>query len=96
MSRFEVDSAQVARAAVTVQGSAERIRAEVDHLLRQLVDLQGTWQGQAAASFQQVIRDWQATQERVHACLEDVRRALAAAGQQYAEAEASAARLFRW
>ena len=94
MTRFEVDSAQVAQASGAVRASAQRIGTEVDQMMRHLLDLQGSWRGQAASSFQQVVADWRATQERVRASLEEIQRALAVAGQNYAEAEEAAARIF--
>lgn len=94
MSRFEVDSAQVARASAAVQASAGAISAEVDGMMRHLVELQVGWKGQAATSFQQVVADWRATQERVRGNLEEIRQALSVAGQQYAEAEGAAVRMF--
>ena len=94
MSRFEVDSAQVVQASAAVQGSIASIGAEVDRMMRHLLDLQGSWQGQAAVSFQGVVGEWRATQERVRTSLEDINRALAAAGQSYAATEADAVRLF--
>ena len=53
--RFEVDGARVAQAAGAVQASAEQIGAEVDGMMRHLVELQGCWQGQAATQFQDVV-----------------------------------------
>ncbi|HEY6793807.1 MAG TPA: WXG100 family type VII secretion target [Kineosporiaceae bacterium] len=94
MSRYEVDSAQVARAGVAVQASAEQIAAQVDGMMRHLVALQGSWRGQAATSFQSVITDWRGTQERVRHSLDEIQKALTIAGQQYAQAEESAARMF--
>jgi early secretory antigenic target protein ESAT-6 len=94
VSRFEVDSAQVAQASAAVQGSIGTIGAEVDRMMRLLLDLQGSWRGQASVSFQGVVGDWRATQERVRASLEDINRALAAAAQSYADVEADAVRLF--
>lgn len=94
MSRFQVDSAQVAAAGAAVQSSAASITAEVDRMMRLLLDLQGSWQGQAASSFQGVVGDWRATQERVRASLEEISAALASAGASYAEVEQGAARLF--
>lgn len=94
MSRFEVDSAQVAQASVAVQVSAGQISAEVDRMMRNLIDLQAGWKGQAATSFQQVVTDWRATQERVRLALEQIQRALTVAGQQYAQAEDAAVRMF--
>lgn len=94
MTRFEVDSAQVARAAGAVQASASAIGAEVDRMMHHLVELQGSWKGQAASSFQQVVTDWRATQERVRTSLDEIRGALAVTGRQYEEAEQAAARMF--
>ncbi len=94
MTRFEVDSAQVTQASTAVQASAQQIGAEVDRMMRHLLDLQAGWQGQAATSFQHVVTEWRATQERVRSTLEEIQAALAAAGRQYAEVEASAVRMF--
>jgi 6 kDa early secretory antigenic target len=94
MSRYEVDSAQVAQAAAAVQASAQQITGQVDGMMRHLVALQDSWRGQAATSFQHVITEWRGTQERVRHSLEEIQQALAVAGQQYAQAEDSAARLF--
>jgi WXG100 family type VII secretion target len=94
MTRFEVDSAQVIQASTAVQSSAQRIAEEVDGMMRHLLDLQGCWKGQAASSFQEVLSQWRATQDRVRLALEDVQRALATAGRNYADAEDAAARMF--
>jgi WXG100 family type VII secretion target len=94
MSRFAVDVAQVAQTSAAVQGSITSVSSEVDRMTRLLADLQTTWQGQAAASFQDVVAQWRATQERVRANLEDINRALATAGESYASAESTAVRLF--
>jgi WXG100 family type VII secretion target len=94
MTRYEVDSAQVIQAGAAVQASAQQIGDEVDRMMRHLLDLQGSWRGQAATSFQGVIGDWRATQERVRASLEDIQRALALAGRQYAEVESTTAAMF--
>jgi WXG100 family type VII secretion target len=63
-------------------------------MMRNLLDLQNSWRGQAATQFQHVVTDWKATQERVRQCLEDISAALGAAGQQYAEVEQANARMF--
>jgi early secretory antigenic target protein ESAT-6 len=94
MSRYEVDSDQVARASTAVRTSAGRLNTEVDGMMRHLVDLQNSWKGQAASSFQHIVTDWRATQERVRGSLEEIQRALTVAGRQYAEAEEAAARMF--
>jgi WXG100 family type VII secretion target len=94
MTRYEVDSAQVAQAGVAVQASAQQISTAVDGMMRHLLDLQSSWKGQASSSFQHVVTDWRATQERVRGSLEEIQHALTVAGQQYAQAEESAARMF--
>jgi 6 kDa early secretory antigenic target len=94
MSRFQVDSEAVAAATTSVQAAAGRIQGEVGALHAQLVDLQTTWTGQAAATFQGVVTDWTATQRRVEESLALLTAALAQAGRQYAEIEAQNQRLF--
>jgi WXG100 family type VII secretion target len=94
MTRYEVDSAQVIQASAAVQASAQQIGDEVDRMMRHLIDLQANWRGQAATSFQGVIGDWRATQERGRASLEEIQRALALAGRQYAEVESTTAAMF--
>jgi WXG100 family type VII secretion target len=94
MSRFEVDSTQVAAASGAVQASAQEIGSEVDRMMRHLLELQASWKGAAATSFQHVVTDWRATQERVRATLEEIQRALAVAGRQYEDAENAATRMF--
>lgn len=94
MSRYEVDSAQVKRTAAAVQGSAHQIGQQVDAMLRHLINLQNCWRGQASTSFQHVVTDWRTTQARVKGALDEIQSALAIAGQQYAQAEESAARMF--
>lgn len=94
MSRYEVDSAQVAAASAAVRSSSGVIGTEVDRMMRGLLDLQGSWKGQASAQFQQLVTQWRGTQMRVHESLEEINAALAAAGQQYAEVEERTARMF--
>ncbi len=94
MTQFQVDSAEVARASAAVHASATQIGSEVDRMMRHLLDLQGTWKGQASSSFQHVVGDWRATQERVRVVLEEIRQALTVAGRQYQDAEDAALRMF--
>jgi WXG100 family type VII secretion target len=94
MSRFEVDSTQVAAASAAVQMSAQELADEVDRMMRRLLELQASWKGSAATSFQHVVTDWRATQERVRLTLEEIQRALAVAGRQYEAAETAATRMF--
>lgn len=94
MTRFQVDSDAVLTATGAVRTSIGRIQAEVTGLHGQLATLQGSWSGQAATAFQSVVTDWKATQQRVEESLAAINQALTQAGQQYAEIEASNARLF--
>ncbi|GIG22589.1 ESAT-6-like protein [Cellulomonas chitinilytica] len=94
MTRFEVDSAQVAQAAAGVQARTASIRAEVSAMHRQLAELQGTWRGGAATAFARVLTDWSATEARLEQSLESIGAAMHAAARTYAEAESQASRLF--
>ena len=94
MSRFEVDSAQVSQASGAVKGSIVAISAEVERMMRNLMDLQGSWKGQASDQFQYVVGDWRATQERVRQSLEQINGALMSAAASYAEVEQQNARMF--
>lgn len=92
--QFQVDSAQVLQASTMIQSTAQQISEDVDRMMRQLLELQSGWRGQAAASFQSVVTEWQSTQERVRIGLDEIHRALATAGRQYAEVESAAAAMF--
>ena len=94
MTRYEVDSAQVTAASAAVHRSAQAVATEVERMMHHLVELQSSWRGQAATSFQHVVGDWRTTQERVRGALEEIQQALSAAGQQYAQAEQDVVRLF--
>lgn len=77
-----------------MRGSISRIQAEVGAMHGQLVNLQSSWTGPAAAAFQSLASEWRATQQRVEENLGAINQALGVAGQQYAEAEAANARMF--
>ena len=94
MTRYQVDSDEVLGTSSAVRASIGRIQAEVTALHGQLVNLQGSWTGQAAAAFQAVANNWHSTEQRVTEDLGAINQALALAGQQYAEAEATNARMF--
>lgn len=94
MSRYEVDSAQVAQAGAAVRGSTAAIRTEVAAMMRHLTDLQGSWRGGAANAFGAVVADWASTQARVEESLDQITVALGAAASSYADAEQQVARLF--
>lgn len=94
MTRYQVDSEAVAAATSSVQAAASRIQSDVSGLHAQLLDLQSSWTGQAAAAFQAVVADWTATQRRVEESLHLINTGLAQAGQHYADIEHQNARLF--
>lgn len=94
MSRYEVDSAQVAQASAAASSSVTAIRAEVGALMRHLSELQAGWRGSAANAFGGVLADWASTQQRVETSLDQITAALGSAAQHYADAEQQASRLF--
>jgi WXG100 family type VII secretion target len=94
VTQYQVDSEAVRGATGAVRGSMGRIQGEVSGLYSQLVNLQSSWSGQAAASFQSVLTEWKATQQRVEENLASLNQALVQAAQQYEEIEQSNARLF--
>ncbi|HEY5319881.1 MAG TPA: WXG100 family type VII secretion target [Galbitalea sp.] len=95
MTQFQVDSEAVLATTGAVRASMGRIQGEVSSLLSQLVNLQGSWSGQASVAFQSIVSDWKTTQSRVEESLATINQALTLAGQQYAEIETSNARLFQ-
>lgn len=94
MTRYQIDSEAVAAATASVQAAASRIQADVSGLHGRLIDLQGSWTGQAATAFQAVVADWSATQRRVEESLQLLNTGLARAGQHYAEIEVQNTRMF--
>jgi len=94
MTRFQVDSEAVAQTTAQVQAASGRIQAEVSGMHARLLELQGSWSGQASVAFQGVVTDWTATQRRVEESLGAIAQALAQAGRTYAEVEEQNARLF--
>jgi early secretory antigenic target protein ESAT-6 len=94
MTWFEVDSDALGRAGAAARACADEVAAEVEAMARQLVELQGCWQGNAAAAFEEVAARWRATQEQVTGALAEIEAALVLAGRGYGEAEAAARRTF--
>jgi WXG100 family type VII secretion target len=94
MSRYEVDSAQVAQASAAARASTAAIRAEVGAMMRHLTDLQSGWRGGAATAFGAVLADWAVTQARVEESLDQITAALGAAAASYADAEQQVSRMF--
>ncbi len=94
MAQFNVNSDDLALKSTAVKGSVDRIRMEVDAMKRNLLDLQSTWTGSAATSFQSLLQEWHATELKVEASLESINAALSVAASQYAEAEEANTRMF--
>ncbi|MFP7835219.1 WXG100 family type VII secretion target [Marisediminicola sp. LYQ134] len=94
MTRYQVDSDAVMTTTTAVRASIATISSEVGALNARLIELQSSWTGSASTAFQSVVIDWKATQQQVEASLESITEALALAGQHYADAEATNARLF--
>ncbi|WP_026534153.1 WXG100 family type VII secretion target [Arthrobacter sp. H14] len=94
MAQFNVDSEVLQLRSSAVRGSVERIRTEVETMQRGLQELQGSWTGAAATTFQGLIVDWRATQMKVEASLESINTALSTAATQYAQAEQANTRMF--
>jgi early secretory antigenic target protein ESAT-6 len=94
MTYFSVDSDQVLAANLSIQNTISRLSQEADSLLSQLQNLQGTWSGVAANSFQVLVVRWRATAATVDAQLGELGTALAVAANQYAEIEQTNQRLF--
>lgn len=85
--KFEVDSAEVARAAGSARVSAAAIRTEVTNMMRHLTDLQAHWRGGASAAFSATATDWRATQAQVEASLDQISMALDSGARTYEDAE---------
>ena len=94
MTHFSVDSEQVMAANANIQNTISRLGQEADTLLTQLQNLQGSWSGVAANSFQDLVIRWRATAASVDSQLGEIGSALAVAAAQYAEIEYSNQRLF--
>ncbi|MFK4115185.1 WXG100 family type VII secretion target [Microbacterium sp. NPDC006705] len=95
MATFSIDSDAVASATAAIRATSERLESDTGAMMAQLTQLQGSWTGSAALAFQAVVERWRAAQREVEAALGDIGSALDAAGQQYLQAEAAAAGLFR-
>jgi early secretory antigenic target protein ESAT-6 len=94
MSRYQVDSDEVLGTSAAIRASISRIQAEVAGLHGQITSLQGSWTGQASAVFQSAASQWNTTAQQVQEQLTALNQALGHAGQQYAEIEATNARMF--
>lgn len=94
MTRFEVDSGEVAQAGASARVSATTINTEVTNMMRHLTNLQSSWKGGASAAFASLIVEWRATQQQVESSLEQISQALDASARHYADVEDQATRMF--
>lgn len=92
--QYTVDSDAVITTTGAVRASIARIQGEVQALHGQLSNLQNSWTGQASSAFQSAVASWKVTEQGVEENLNALNLALGQAGQQYADIEASNARLF--
>ncbi len=95
MTIFRVDSEQVLAANHTIQATISKLQSEVELLHSQLQSLEGSWQGAAATSFQDLVKRWKLTTNGVDVQLSEIGRALTHAATQYQEIEAANLRLFQ-
>ncbi|MET1034979.1 WXG100 family type VII secretion target [Arthrobacter halodurans] len=96
MSSFAANTAEMRNKAAAVQGTIERLRAEVNTMQAGLRELESSWHGAAALNFQGVVADWRATQLRVEESLAGINTALSRASQHYDDAEAANASMFTY
>ena len=87
MASFTVDTAQVSSSATDVARISEEVETTVASMMSRLVSLQNEWQGDASASFQDLINDWRATQRTVKESLDEIGNALTQASDQYSTTE---------
>ena len=91
---YHVDSEQVAASAANVAATASAIRDQVAAMMANLLALQDTWGGVAAANFADCTSQWRITQAQVEASLDSISTQLATAASVYSEAEAQSMALF--
>jgi early secretory antigenic target protein ESAT-6 len=94
MTIFRVDSEQVLAATSNIHSTIGKLQTEVETLYTQLQGLEGSWQGAAANSFQDLVRRWRTTANNVETQLGEVGSLLAMAAKSYSEIEQANLRLF--
>ena len=94
MAYFSVDSEQVSAANTHVQSTIGRLQQEISTLHGRLLTLEGSWQGSAATSFQELMLRWKSAADSLEQSLGQIGQALSLAAQQYADIEAANQRLF--
>ena len=94
MATYRVDSDRLQSASAAVNTSVTRIRESVGTMYANLQDLQGAWQGAAAARFKGVMEQWRAAQQQMEQSLQNIQQSMSRASATYAQAEAAAQHLF--
>ena len=92
MAIVKVDTDAIDVNAQQVLATAERVRAEIQTMKGNLENLRGSWQGQAANSFQALVADWSRTQAQVETSLSQIGSTLRNAGAAYVDIESDNAR----
>jgi 6 kDa early secretory antigenic target len=87
MTTFQVDSTAVLDANRAAQATLEQLRGDAARLTATLTALQGSWSGQAATAFQQVLANWTTTQRTIETQMAQLQQVLTNAAQQYQESE---------
>ncbi len=95
MTAFTVDTDAVLAATAAARATAERIQGESSAMMAQLVQLQSSWSGAAAASFHACVDQWRSAQVQVEQALASISTALGSAAAHYADAEQYSVSLFR-
>ena len=94
MPQYQVDPERIQSSGAAVQASVDQIRQAVEGMYANLNALQDAWRGSAATQFTAVAAQWRAAQQQMEVSLESIQQALTQASVLYADAEASASRLF--
>jgi WXG100 family type VII secretion target len=94
MSIISVDTDLLQVKSANVKATVDRISADVQAMKHGLDELQATWRGSAATSFQALVAEWTLTQGKVEASLASINLALSSAADTYAQAEQGNAQRF--
>lgn len=96
MSTFSTNTGEMQAKSQAVLSTIDRLRSEVATMQMNLDQLQGTWQGSAATSFQAIVAEWRGTHLRIEEALSNIATALNHASMQYEEVEQVNTSLFRY
>ncbi|TAP26020.1 MULTISPECIES: WXG100 family type VII secretion target [Micrococcaceae] len=96
MSTFSTNTGEMQVKSQAVMNTIDRLRHEVSTMQMNLDQLQSTWQGSAAASFQSIVVEWRSTHVQIEEALSSIAAALNHASMQYEEVEQVNTSLFRY